>query len=332
MKSIIIKICLASLLLLGAVSAQARTFKFATIIPDGTNWMKIIRAGADEIKTKTQGRVKFKFYTGGVMGTDKSVLKKIRIGQLHGGMLTGGGLSQVYSDAQIYSLPFMFRNLKEVDYVRSKMDPLIYAGLKDKGMIVLGLGEGGFAYFMTKSPVENVDNLGSLKNWMPEGDTIGRSLYEAANISPVPLPISDVYTGLQTGLIDTVTTNTTAAIAFQWHTKVKYVTDVPLIYLLGAMVMDQRAFNKINADDQKIVQQVMGGVFKQLDKINREDNQKAREALLNNHIKFVKLSPADMQRWQNIASKAKSNLVSNGFFSKHAINEIEKLLTTYRKK
>src|SRR5512139_2770804 len=126
--------------------AQAVVFKIATIAPDGTHWMEEMRKGADEIEKQTQGRVQFRFYPGGVMGDDNTVLRKIRIGQLQGGAITGGGLSEIYPDTQIYSIPFTFSSYAEVDYVRKRVDPLLIAGLKEKGFISFGISEGGFAY------------------------------------------------------------------------------------------------------------------------------------------------------------------------------------------
>ena len=88
--------------------ASAKVIKIATISPDGTAWMKAMRTGADDIKKQTKGRVVIKFYPGGVMGNDKNVLRKIRIGQLHGGAVTAGSLTSIYPDIDIYGLPYLF--------------------------------------------------------------------------------------------------------------------------------------------------------------------------------------------------------------------------------
>src|SRR6185295_15689388 len=67
-------------------AANAAAIKIATVAPDGTAWMKEMRATGDAIKTKTEGRVEMKFYPGGVMGDDATVLRKMKIGQLQGGL------------------------------------------------------------------------------------------------------------------------------------------------------------------------------------------------------------------------------------------------------
>jgi len=111
------------LILLGLIStAGAQTIKLATIVPEGSGWMKSMRAGAAEIKERTEGRVKFKFYGGGVQGNDKQVLRKMRIGQLHGGAFSSNGLIDVQKDSQLYALPMLFNNLEEVQFVRARMD------------------------------------------------------------------------------------------------------------------------------------------------------------------------------------------------------------------
>jgi len=322
---------LLSILILSPVS-EARTFKIATVAPDGTAWMKKIREGAKLISEKTQGRVKFKFYTGGVMGSDKSMLKKMRIGQLHGGALTGGGLAEIYPDMQIYSLPFVFQTLDEVDYVRSKMDSMISEGLQTKGIKALGISEGGFAYFMSRTPVRKVEELSALKNWLPEGDMISQTMYETVGISPVQLPLSDVYTGLQTGLIDTIGSNLTGSIAFQWHTKVKYVTDIPLIYLVGAFVMDEKAFKKIQAEDQKIVTETMTKIFEELDIINRKDNDSAREALKQQGIEFLSLTAEEESRWGKLAEKTILSMKQKGLYTEKMHKVLTSLLQEYRTK
>ena len=82
------------------VQAQA-TLKIASLAPDGSLWMKEMRAAGDEIAQATEGRVAIKFYPGGVMGNDAVVLRKIRLGQLQGGAFTGSELTLVYKDAQV---------------------------------------------------------------------------------------------------------------------------------------------------------------------------------------------------------------------------------------
>ncbi|TPD54585.1 MAG: C4-dicarboxylate ABC transporter, partial [Thalassolituus maritimus] len=200
----------AFLLLLGSLlapAAHAATLKIATLAPDGTSWMKVMRQAAADIKTETEGRVKIKYFPGGVQGSDKSVLRKMRIGQLQGGAVATGSLINISPASQIYNLPFTFRTLEEVRAIREEFDPYIVSELAKKGYVVLGISEAGFAYMMSDEPIRTSDDARKQKVWVPEGDLIGETTFENGGVEPISLPLSDVYTSLQTGLIDTIVVN-----------------------------------------------------------------------------------------------------------------------------
>ena len=134
----------------------------------------------------------FRFYPGGTMGTDSAVLRKIRIGQLHGGVVLAGSLADIDPDMEIYSLPLLFRSNGEVDYVRERMDQILIDGLEAKGFVSFGLTETGFTYLMSAKPTRTFDDLKGRKAWMMQDDPVSLAIVEAAGLSPVPLPISDV--------------------------------------------------------------------------------------------------------------------------------------------
>ena len=310
--------------------SHAITLKIATVVPDGSFWMTWLKQGARQIKTETDGRVKFKFYPGGVMGSQEMVLKKMHIGQLHGSTFTSGTLGALHPDSQIYSLPLTFRDLNEVDYVRHRMDEQIIAGLDQAGIVTLGISEGGLAYTMSSQPILNIDDFSVHKVWSPNNNTNVELTLEAINVSPVSLSISDVLIGLQTGLIDTVATSPTGAIALQWHIQIKYVTDVPLIYFYSVLAVDEKAFNKIAEDDQRIVRRVMADVVRKLDQKNRENNIAAMEALVNQGIKLVKSDPDQLNHWYEKGSDATQLIFNKGDMSDKAIDSLMTHLQTYR--
>jgi len=321
---------LVAVLALGVIvpgtAMAAVTLKIATLATDGTSWMKRLRAGAQEITDRTHGRVAFRFYPGGVMGSDKSVRRKIRVGQLQGGMMTGGILFDVYPDSQLYSMPLVFRNYADVDFVRRHMDKTIMAGVQKGGLVTFGIAEGGFAYIMSKKPIRSIDDLRKTKVWVPEGDVITRTMFETAGVTATPLPLGDVYTALQTGLVDTVGTSPVGAIALQWYTQVKYVTDVPLMYIFGVLAVDKKAFDRINPADQKIVREVMEHVFAEINKETREQNHQAMQALHKQGLKFVTLAPSEMAKLHKVVDKARAKLGKMGYFTPKMYARMEHFL------
>lgn len=316
--------------ILMAAATNAATLKIATITPEGSQWMSDMRAGAKEILERTEGRVQIKFYGGGVMGNDAKVLGKIRIGALQGGAFTPGALIDIYPDLNLYGMPLVFNSEEEAAFVRERMDDILVAGLEEAGFVSFGFAAGGFANVMSNSPVSSLDDLKGQRVWVPEGDSISYASMEALSLAPVTLPLTDVLTGLQTGLIDIVATSPIGALVLQWHTKVRYLTEIPLSYTLGFMAIDKRAFSKLSESDQVIVREVMGGIYENFDRTNLIDNRGARDALLNAGIESVNFDQAEVERVRNVLLESNLRLGEQGAFTAELYEEMLRYVQEYR--
>jgi TRAP-type C4-dicarboxylate transport system substrate-binding protein len=310
--------------------ASAADLKVATILPENTTWMKDMRAGAAEIGERTDGRVNFKFYSGGVQGNPGKVLRKIRIGQLHGGAFTPTDLQQVYPDLNIYGLPFLFESEDEVNYVRERIDPKLAQGLEEAGFVSFGFSSGGFAIVMSNVPVRSHDDLKGRKIWVPEGDLISYETMKGLQLSPVTLPITDVLTGLQTGLIDIVAMSPAGALVLQWHTKVNYLTKLPILYSMGLLAIDKRAFQRIDAADQAVVREVMTGIYSEWDAKNQQDAKNALQALIKSGIEPVEPAPGEQAKLQQLMKEQNRAMAGKGMFSKSLLEEVLTHIDTYR--
>ncbi len=312
---------------------QGKTFKIATLSPDGSDWMQKMRAGAKEIKQKTNGRVKFKFYPGGVMGDDQAVLRKIRIGQLQGGAMGGSSLIKANPNYSIYGLLLTYKNQGEINSIRNSIDPIIKQGFEKGGYVILGMAESGFVYTMSsKQAISSVKTLTQQKVWSPSNDKSAQKTLQSFGVTAIPLPFGDVLAGLQTGLIDTVAISPIGAIALQWYTQIKYITDMPLLYSFGVLAINTKSFKKIKQSDQKIVRDVMHKAFLAIDATNKKNNQEALQVLKKSGIEFIKPSASDKEQWQTLADNANKKLVSSGQLDKKLAQKVEQLLSDYRKK
>jgi TRAP-type C4-dicarboxylate transport system substrate-binding protein len=308
----------------------ATTIKIATVAPDGTAWMREMRAGADALKKRTGDRVEIKYYPGGVMGDEPSVLRKIKIGQLQGGAFTGGELSAIVKDAQIYSLPFVFKNQEEVDKVRAQLDPLLKKSFQQAGFEAVGISGGGFAYLMSVKDIRNQNDLKAAKVWVPQGDHIAEAGFKADGVTPIPLPLADVYTSLQTGLIDTAANTPAGAIAFQWHTKIKHMIDLPLTYVVGILVIDKKVVDGLSADDQKALNEELGAAFSRLEKINRDDNTQARGALEKQGVAIFTPNAEETKAWEAIGAAARKDLAAQNEVTPEMGAALDKALAAAR--
>jgi TRAP-type transport system periplasmic protein len=289
----------AAWLALAGSAAFAAEIKIATVAPEGSRWMQQMRAGAAEVQSRTAGRVSLKFYPGGVMGSDAQVLRKIRVGQLQGGAFTAGGLAERYGALNLYGIPLLFRSLDEIDAVRAKLDSELEVGLAGAGFTTFGFIEGGFANLLSNEPIRSVEDMRRKKVWVPEGDSVSFMVMEALGLSPAVLPVTDVLTGLQTGLIDIAFASPVAALVLQWHTKVRYITELPISYSMGIFAIEKSVFEGLSADDQQVVREVMGRHIDELDREARDDNRKASEVLARSGLETVAVDAAAVESWRH---------------------------------
>jgi len=327
MKKIFLSI---AVLILSAPSMAAVTLKIATATPDGTAWMDEMRAGAKEIKTRTEGRVVIKYYGGGIKGNDTKVLGQIRIRQLQGGAFTPSALASQYSDLNLYGMPLVFDSEEEAAFVRSRMDSRLQQGLEDAGFVNFGFATSGFSNLMSSTPVRTLADLKGKRIWVPEGDTISYKSMEALSLNPVVLPLTDVLTGLQTGLIDIVAIPPIVALVLQWHTKVKYVTEVPLLYSFGFTAVDKKTFDKIGDEDKEIVREVMTEMYQDFDKANLIDNRNAFDSLVKSGIERVEFNEEEFTKIRDALLVSNLKLGHDGAFTVELYEEMLRYIDQYR--
>jgi TRAP-type C4-dicarboxylate transport system substrate-binding protein len=182
----------------------------------------------------------------------------------------------------------------------------------------------------SKQATPNVHLLRQQKVWAPSNDKTGQETLRSFGVTAIPLPYGDVLAALQTGLIDTVAMSPIGAIALQWYTQIKYITDMPLLYSFGTLSMSKKAFKKIKPDDQKIVRNVMSEIFIAIDATNRKNNKEALSVLKKSGIKFIKPSVQEQKEWQTLADKANKQLVSSGKLDAELVHTVTRLLSEYR--
>lgn len=309
---------------------EQHTIKFATLAPEGSPWMDTFHKINDEIKRKTDGKVKLKAYPGGILGEDRNMLRKIRIGQIHAGGFTGMGLGAINRDVFVMEIPFLFQTYGEVDYVLGKMDDKFRKDFEKEGYVLLGWSEIGFVYLLSNVPLTSVEDIKGTKVWLLEGDPIASPVLRKAGIAPIPLGIPDVLMALQTNLIDVVYISPLGAIQLQWFTKVKYMTDLPLIYSLGGILVSKRIFGKIPSNLQEIVKKVFQYHSSLLNVRTRKDNDEAIRVMVKQGIKLVTPTDEETKEFKQISREAIDEL-GNKVFSKDVLAEVRSHIDQYRK-
>ena len=313
-----------------AAPSVAKTLKIATGAPDGTAWMKLLRQAGADVEKATEKRVTLKFYPGGTQGDDRDVLRKMRIGQLHGGTVRTGVFGGIYPDIQLYNLPMVFRDLDEVDAVRKVMDPVLIEGLAEAGFIAFGVAEVGMAYAMSTKQASSIADARRLKVWSPQGDVPAARTLEAFSISPIPLTIAEVLHGLTSGAIDTVAAPPVAVLPLSWHTRLKYVLDLPFMYIYSPLVVSEGSLRGIEAADLAVLHRALGAAVAKADQLNRADHDNAWNALRGQGLEFVTPTPAEVNEWRTVAATAMQVWVDEGLISRPMYERLDSVLGEIR--
>jgi len=258
------------------------------------------------------------------------VVRKMRIGQLHGGAFTSNALGVFQKDAQVYALPMLFNNLEEVTFVRDRMDRRLRDLLEDSGYVNFGFAGGGFAHIMSKQPIANQADIQGLKVWVPDGDPMSYGAVQAMGVSPVIMPITDVLTGLQTELIDTIMGPPAGTIVLQWNTAVSYITELPLAYIFAMLVIEKKVFDRLQPADQAIVREVMERVYLGFDEQGDADNKAAYKALIDDGMTVVKPDLEQLDTWYSSVEESNHKLAGEGVISVGLLDEIECYVSAYR--
>jgi TRAP-type C4-dicarboxylate transport system substrate-binding protein len=309
--------------------AYAVRIKLATKAPENFKSAIIVQKMAKEIEEKTDGNVRFKIYYGGVKGTGRDLLLKMTSGEIQGGEFTAGEAASVLNDLQVMNIPLTFQGYEEVDFVLDRMSPYFQEELRKRGYVVLGWLEVGFGYIMSTDPIASLADLQGKKVWIPQGDPIGQAAFEAMGVAPVPMTIADVMVALQTGQINTVTNSFVGAIALQWHTRIKYVTDLPLLYIYGLLMITKDAYDQIPAEYRNTVHEIMGRTFKELKMDIRKNNVESRETLLKEGVEFVNVPATQVEELRRIMDGVKKDLAGKEFQGE-ALKRMQESLRDFR--
>ena len=304
--------------------------KLGTLAPEGSSWIKTFNTLNAEVMKKTESKVQFKIYPGGVLGDETDMLRKLKIGQIQGVALTSAGLSALFKEMDVLQIPFLFQTYEEVDATLKKMDSFFRKGLEDNGYVLLGWSEAGFVYLMSTVPIASLADLKKAKVWTWEDSPMSKAIFDEAGVKAIPLTIPDVLVGLQTGLVDVVYAPPAGAISLQWFTKIKYLTDVPLIYMAGGVVVKKDLFKQISQASQNLILESFQQHLDQLKVITRNENRDAINVMVKNGVKIITSSKSQIDEYKRLSNNAIGH-ISGPTFSKKVFDETTSFLESYRR-
>ena len=313
-----------------SAAAETQVIKFATLAPEGSTWMKVMNDLNAELQAKTAGRIKFKFYAGGVQGDETDVVKKIRIGQIQAAGFTGVGLGQVAPEVRILDAPWLFRDNAEADYIRQSFAKDLNAAIEKGGYVLLGWTELGWVYVFSRAPIASPEDMKKVKMWVWEGDPIAQAAYKAIGVTPRPLSVVDVMSSLETGMVDGVYGPPMGVTALQWFRRTKHIYDMPMADSMGAVLIARKAFDAIPEADRKVLLEVSDRHLKRLGLLSRQENEEALATLQKQGLTLSAKPAAEvMKRYEDLGRQARRDLVGR-LYPAELLDRVEKALAERR--
>ncbi len=285
------------MLTFGKAQADDMTIKLGTLAPEGSSWDLIMQDMGQQWKA---AGVNLQIYPGGVLGDEPDIVSKMRIGQIQAGVLTVVGLAQIDKAVQALSIPLLYKNDAESDYVRSKLQPILEKRLLAKGFKVLNWGEAGWVYFFGKTPILTPDDLKAAKFFVWGDDTDTLNLWKSAGFSPIPLSATDILPNLQTGLINCFDTTPLSALSFQWFALAPHMTNIKYCPLVGATIVTTKAWDSIPDAAKPAILKAAAAAGKRFRTEIRAGNDKAIEVMKTHGLTVHDVDDATYQKWANL--------------------------------
>ena len=310
-------------------ASKQNVVRFATVAPHGSPWSEEIIRTSQEMLKKTNGKLYLKVYDSMKMGDEPDYLRKMRSGQLHSASFTGYGLSLVDKSVLVMELPFVFRDRKEADYVYEKMFPFFAKRFKNKGLILLNFTTYGDVNFITTKPIQKLNDFPNIKMWAWEGDPLIENFFKALNIPTISLPITEVLTGLQTGMVEGVYAPPLASVAFQWWTKTNYISSPPFRSGVLAFMVTDKKWNSLTPNEKELVKNLLKNTANNISTIGKKDNEEALQVLLKNNQKLVPMEKENLAQFVDFSKTFRKDMVGK-IYDQAALTELEKQIASYR--
>jgi len=152
--------------------------KMATLAPEGTEWHGLLVELGQQWKEVTNGEVRLRIYPGGVVGDERDMIRKMRIGQIHGAAISNEGMTEINPYFTTFYMPMMYQSYDEVDFVRERLSDELLNITEDNGFKILTMVDVGWAYWFSTEPIYTPDDLKNNKIFIWAGDYKSVQLYE----------------------------------------------------------------------------------------------------------------------------------------------------------
>lgn len=296
----------AALLLAGVLATSAlaadKQLRIGTLATKNSLYHRQLMELGEAWRTAQGGNAKYLVYPDGSQGGETDMVRRMRIGQLQGGLLSVVGLREIEpSIAALQNMPLMFKSWEEVDYVREKMRPAMEKKFLDKGFVVLAWGDAGWVRFFSKEPAVRPNDFKKMKFFAWGSEVEQQEIMKSLGYTPVPLETGDILPSIQTGMINAVPSTPYFALATQIYTTANNMLELNWAPIVGALIITKKAWDELTPEGQAAVREAGAKAGVQLRAKARQEVDDAVEAMKKRGLKVNKPNAEQMQEWNTLA-------------------------------
>jgi len=296
------------------------TIKMATLAPQGTEWHAMLVGMGQEWTKATNGQIKLRIYPGGVVGDERDMIRKMRIGQIHAGAITTEGLSEINPLFSIFYVPVIYQSYEDVDFVREKLSADLYKDTESNGFKLLTMVDVGWAYWFSVDPIYTPSDLEKNKIFSWAGDYKSAQLYKKLNYQQVPMAMTDVLSGMQTGLITCIGLNPMYVLSQQVFGIANNMLNMKWGNLTGGIVVDLKTWNRIDKKNQLLMIEIANDLGRNFQKKNRYEMDKPIQIMKEYGLKVNDPSQEQLQTWKDLVIEMlpyfKGTLLDDGVYQR----------------
>jgi len=310
-------------------TALGKTIKLATIIPKDSPYYDILHDMGETWRLASGGTIELRIYAGGAAGDESDLIRKMRVGQFQAVAISGGGLPDILPELRALQMPMMFASDEERDYVADRLHPKLEALAEQRGFKILAWAPAGWIYFFTQSPVVEPDDLRPLGIFAWAGNSGYIEAWKAAGFRPIPLPVNEILTSLETGLVNAVSVPPIAALSFQWFGLAKHMTDLKWASLDGAIVMPLDAWNGLPESLRPPLLEASRAAGRKLEKSIQELSNAAVAAMEKHGLVVHHVPEPVLAEWERRARIGYPYIIG-GLVPADTLAEVQSLRDEYR--
>lgn len=236
--------------------AQEVTLRSADIHPDGYPTVEAVKFMGDLVSQRTNGRIKIQVMNNSVLGSEKDTIEQTRFGVIDMNRVNTAPFNNLVKETVVLGLPFLFRSTEHMHkVVDGPIGDEILKAFEPNGLVGLAFYDSGARnFYTTKKPIEKLADLKGMKIRVQQSD-LWIAMMQAFGANPTPMPFGEVYSSLETGVVDGAENNWPSYESSRHFEVAKNYSLTEHSLTPEVLVMSKMSWDKLKPEDQKIIRE-----------------------------------------------------------------------------